>query len=64
MGELSQHLVKRRRVNRVIWKSKRLLLRWFNRRGGNRRLIWAKFNGVLQALRFPKKNDFNVTSVL
>ena len=41
-----------------------LLLRWFNRRGGNRRLTWAKLTRVLPAFRFPEKDDFKVTSVL
>ncbi len=53
-----------RRVSSFIELSKRTLLRWFNRRGGKKRLTWQKFMQILKFYGFPRKEGFRTTSVL
>lgn len=53
----------RRRVSTFILNSKRLLLRWFNRRGGKKRMNWQRFLRILEYFRFPRKEDFRTISV-
>ena len=53
-----------RRVSSFIENSKRLLLRWFNRRGGKKRMTWQRFLQILDIYRFPRKEDFKTHSVL
>ena len=65
-GWVNYHYISynRRRVNSFIEISKRLLLRWLNRKGGKRKVTWEKFTIILRIFRFPKKEDFKTTSVL
>ena len=53
-----------RRVSSFIERGKVLLRRWFNRRGGKRRMTWVRFMKILEAYQFPSREDFKVTSVL
>ncbi|MBD2786424.1 group II intron reverse transcriptase/maturase [Xenorhabdus sp. DI] len=42
-----------RRVGQFIYQSTRILYRWFNRKGGRRRLTWKKLNLILKMLGYP-----------
>ncbi len=42
-----------RRVGQFIYQSTRILCRWFNRKGGRRRLTWKKLNLILKMLGYP-----------
>ncbi|MGI9288917.1 MAG: group II intron maturase-specific domain-containing protein [Pseudomonadales bacterium] len=53
-----------RRVSSFIEISKRILLRWFNRRGGKKLMTWQKFLQILEIYRFPRKENFKSVSVL
>jgi len=53
-----------RKVNSFLENCKRQLLRWFNRRGGKKRMTWHKFMKILSWYRFPRKGDFRTVSVL
>lgn len=53
-----------RKVCSFLENCKRLLLRWFNRRGGKKRMTWNKFVKILAFYRFPRKEDFKTISVL
>ena len=44
--------------------SKRLLLRWINRRGGKKKLSWVRFLNILNHYQFPEKENFRTVSVL
>lgn len=44
-----------RRVFGFLEKSKRILFRWFNRRGRKRPMNWQKFNQLLERINFPKR---------
>lgn len=44
----------KRRVQTFILYCKRLLFRWFNRRGGRRRLTWERYVLILKRVRFPE----------
>ena len=65
-GWVNYHYISynRRRVISFIESCKRLLLRWFNRRGGKKRMTWQKFTQILEIYRFPRKEDFKTFSVL
>ena len=65
-GWVNYHYISynRRRVISFIENSKRLLLRWFNRRGGKKRMTWQRFLEILTIYRFPIKEDFKTYSVL
>jgi RNA-directed DNA polymerase len=51
--QLSVSTIKRR-VDQFLDRVKRIILRWLNRRGGNRKVTWERFGRILQALGFPK----------
>ncbi|WP_366941148.1 group II intron maturase-specific domain-containing protein [uncultured Kiloniella sp.] len=65
-GWVNYHYISynRRKVISFIESCKRLLLRWFNRRGGRKRMTWQKFKKMLDINRFPRKEDFKTASVL
>ncbi len=65
-GWVNYHYISynRRKVISFIENSRRLLLRWFNRRGGRKRMTWQKFIKILDINRFPRKEDFKTVSVL
>ncbi len=42
-----------RRVGQFLERTKRIILRWFNRRGGNRRMTWARLLVRLKHLGYP-----------
>ncbi len=52
-----------RRVKSFIEYCKHILLQWFNRRGGRKRMYWAKFVLILKFYRFPTMRDFRTKSV-
>ena len=54
----------KRRVRSFIEHCKHILLKWFNRRGGKKRITWEKFSKILMLYRFPKMGDFRTKSVL
>lgn len=37
-----------------INRSKRLLFKWFNRKGGKRRMNWKRFSCILKVIKFPE----------
>ena len=43
-----------RRVGQFFERTKRILLRWLNRRGGKRRVTWEKLLQILEAAKYPK----------
>jgi len=45
----------RRRVGQFLERGKRIILLWFNRRGGNRRMTWSRQIVWLQHLGYPKQ---------
>ena len=45
----------RRRVGQFLERGKRIILLWFNRRGGNRRMTWSRLIVWLQHLGYPKQ---------
>jgi RNA-directed DNA polymerase len=56
-GWINYHAISdnQRRVGQFLENTKRILLRWLNRRGGKRRLTWNKLLRGLKALGFPSK---------
>lgn len=42
-------------VSGFIEKSKRILLRWFNRRGRKHPMSWGRFSHILERINFPKR---------
>lgn len=44
-----------RKVKAFIREAKRLLFRWFNRRGGRKRMIWDRFIKILGRVKFPER---------
>ena len=44
-----------KRVSSFLREAKRILWKWFNRRGGNRRFTWNNLLRGLKALNFPTK---------
>lgn len=42
-----------RRVNQYIHISRRIIFRWFNRRGGNKKMTWKVYEKILKAIEFP-----------
>ena len=54
----------RKRVSSFIERSKHILLKWFNRKGGKKRMTWDKFKRILSIFNFPRKRDFRTVSAL
>ena len=44
-----------RRVSQFIQLSRRLIYRWFNRRGGKKKMNWETCDKILKAADFPKR---------
>ncbi len=44
----------KRRAGQFLERTKRILLRWLNRRGGKHRVTWNKLLNILKVLEFPK----------
>lgn len=45
----------RRRVGQFLERGKRIILLWFNRRGGNRRMTWSRLLVWLHHLGYPEQ---------
>lgn len=43
----------KRRVGQFIYQSKRIIYRWFNRKGGHRPMTWGKLDLILKMLGYP-----------
>ena len=65
-GWVNYHFISynRRKVNSFIYHSKRILFRWFNRRGRKRPMAWPKFLKILGYFGFPESRNFRTKSVL
>lgn len=55
-GWVNYHAVSdnQRSVNGFLRTCKRALFRWFNRRGGRRRMTWERFRVLLKRVQFPE----------
>lgn len=62
-GWVNYHAISdnQRRVNSFILMSKRSLFSWVNRKGGNRKMNWTKFEELLKELEYPL--NFKTTSM-
>ena len=56
-GWVNYHYISynKRRVDSFLYQSKRILLRWFNRRGGKKQMTWSRFVTILDIIRFPRR---------
>lgn len=65
-GWVNYHYISynRKRISSFIYKSKRTLFRWFNRRGGKKSMTWKRYLQILEIYRFPNKEDFRTASIL
>jgi RNA-directed DNA polymerase len=56
-GWMNYHAVSdnQRRVSQFLWVSRRIIFRWFNRRGGKIPLKWIRYEEILKALDFPNQ---------
>lgn len=56
-GWINYHAISdnERRVSQFLHASRRIIFRWFNRRGGNKRISWETFGRVLKAIEFPTR---------
>jgi RNA-directed DNA polymerase len=56
-GWMNYHAVSdnQRRVSQFLWVSRRIIFRWFNRRGGKIPLTWIRYEEILKALDFPNQ---------
>lgn len=65
-GWVNYHYISynKRRVDSFLYQSKRILLRWFNRRGGKKQMTWSRFVTILDIIRFPRREWFKAKSVL
>lgn len=43
----------KRRMGQFIYQSKRIIYRWFNRKGGHRLMTWEKLDLILKMLGYP-----------
>lgn len=62
-GWINYHAISdnHRRVKSFILQAKRILFKWRNRKGGNRRLNWKRFANLLKHNNFPE--NFKTTSM-
>ncbi len=62
-GWINYHAISdnERRVKSFALKSKRILFRWMNRRGGRRRINWVKYMRILRYKNFPE--SWKITSM-
>lgn len=56
-GWINYHSISdnQRRIEQFIYQSKWIIYRWFNRKGGHRRLTWEKLNFILKMLNYPSR---------
>lgn len=56
-GWINYHAISnnQRRVSQFLAVSRRIIFRWFNRRGGKHPLTWKRFGDILKAISFPKQ---------
>lgn len=54
-GWINYHAItdNQRCVNSFLFASKRIAFKWINRKGGQRKWSWDKFNKLLKAIKFP-----------
>ncbi|EHF1452832.1 group II intron reverse transcriptase/maturase [Salmonella enterica subsp. enterica serovar Braenderup] len=45
----------RRRIEQFIYQSRRILYKWFNRKGGRHPMTWKRLNLILKMLGYPDK---------
>ena len=62
-GWINYHAISdnQQRVNSFIHQSRRALFSWINRKGGKRKMNWAKFGAMMKRINYPSK--FNTTSM-
>lgn len=62
-GWINYHAISdnQRRVRAFILQTQRMLFKWRNRKGGNRKLNWKRFSNLLKSTRFPEA--FKTTSM-
>ena len=62
-GWVNYHAISdnQRRVSAFILQSKRILLKWINRKGGKRKMNWTKFSRLLKRVGYPER--FKTTSM-
>jgi group II intron reverse transcriptase/maturase len=55
-GWINYHAISdnQRRVNGFIFNTRHILFKWRNRKGGHRRLDWARFSNLLFRLEYPR----------
>ena len=63
IGWVNYHAISdnQRRVGSFILASKRSLFRWINRKGGQRKMNWTVFEGLLKEIKYPQY--FKTTSM-
>ena len=56
-GWINYHAISdnRRRIKSFIHKSRWLIFKWFNRRGGKRKMTWPRLLQILKNLKFPDR---------
>lgn len=54
-GWINYHAISdnRRRVGQFMHRSRQIIYRWFNRKGGRHRMTWEKLSRILRAFNFP-----------
>jgi len=62
-GWINYHAISdnQKRVSSFIYETKRILFKWRNRKGGNRKLTWERFANLLRGTNFPA--NFKTTSM-
>jgi RNA-directed DNA polymerase len=62
-GWVNYHAISdnQRRVSQFIWQGRRILYKWFNRQGGNRRMTWDRLHQILKAVDYPE--SWKITSM-
>jgi RNA-directed DNA polymerase len=62
-GWINYHAISdnQRRVSQFIWQGRRILYKWFNRQGGNRRMTWDRLDQILKAVNYPE--SWKITSM-
>lgn len=63
VGWVNYHAISdnQRRVSSFILLSERILFRWINRKGGQRKMNWATFKTLLREMKYPR--NFKTTSM-
>jgi RNA-directed DNA polymerase len=56
VGWINYHAISdnQRRVSSFIFQSKHALFAWINRKGGNRKMNWTRFSGLLKRMNYPQ----------